>query len=128
MVLENSFARAKARGGTIVLPEGGKLFGCGQFAVDQQVTDLDEVGLLSELEEFTTLLTRHSMIHEDMKKFFEGYPPNAHPMAILASMAPPVPASISAPAPISITPILTDMPAIPMREKRTETPFPYRRS
>ena len=28
----------------------------------------------------------HSMIHEDMKKFFEGYPPSGHPMAILSSM------------------------------------------
>jgi citrate synthase len=26
------------------------------------------------------------MLHEDMKKFFEGYPPSAHPMAILAAM------------------------------------------
>jgi citrate synthase len=26
------------------------------------------------------------MIHEDMKKFFEGFPPNAHPMAILSAM------------------------------------------
>lgn len=39
-----------------------------------------------ELAEFTTLLTRHSMIHEDMKKFFEGYPKTAHPMSILSSM------------------------------------------
>jgi citrate synthase len=31
-------------------------------------------------------ITSHTLIHEDMKKFFEGYPPNAHPMAILASM------------------------------------------
>ncbi len=36
--------------------------------------------------EFRDNLTRHSMIHEDMKKFFEGYPPTAHPMAILSSM------------------------------------------
>jgi citrate synthase len=26
------------------------------------------------------------MIHEDMKKFFEGFPPNAHPMAIISAM------------------------------------------
>jgi citrate synthase len=32
------------------------------------------------------MLTRHSLIHEDMKKFFDGYPPTAHPMAILSSM------------------------------------------
>src|SRR5687768_14225722 len=27
-----------------------------------------------ELERFSTLLTRHSLIHEDMKHFFEGFP------------------------------------------------------
>jgi len=38
------------------------------------------------LDEFRRQLTYHSLIHEDMKKFFEGYPPSAHPMAILSSM------------------------------------------
>ncbi len=45
-----------------------------------------------ELEKFHYGLTHHSLIHEDMKKFFEGYPPSAHPMGILASMV----ASLSA--------------------------------
>src|SRR5579883_2265125 len=40
----------------------------------------------TELSRFSTLLTRHSMIHEDMKRFFDGYPSTAHPMAILSSM------------------------------------------
>ena len=40
----------------------------------------------AELMKFETLLTRHSMIHEDMKRFFDGYPMTAHPMAILSSM------------------------------------------
>jgi citrate synthase len=35
---------------------------------------------------WTTDITNHTLIHEDMKKFFEGYPPNAHPMAILGAM------------------------------------------
>ncbi len=39
-----------------------------------------------QLQSFREKLTYHSMIHEDMKKFFEGYPPTAHPMAILSSM------------------------------------------
>ena len=39
-----------------------------------------------QLAKFSTLLTRHSLIHEDMKHFFEGYPSTAHPMAILSSM------------------------------------------
>ncbi len=40
----------------------------------------------TELDAFTTSLTRHSLIHEDMKRFFDGYPSTAHPMAILSSM------------------------------------------
>jgi len=39
-----------------------------------------------ELRTFAEKLTYHSMIHEDMKKFFEGFPPSAHPMAILSAM------------------------------------------
>ena len=31
-------------------------------------------------------LRKHAVIHEDMKRFFDGFPPNAHPMAILSSM------------------------------------------
>ncbi len=39
-----------------------------------------------QLKHFSQLLTNHSMIHEDMKHFFDGYPVTAHPMAILSSM------------------------------------------
>jgi len=39
-----------------------------------------------QVTEWRRKLTYHSMIHEDMKKFFEGFPPTAHPMAILSSM------------------------------------------
>jgi len=40
----------------------------------------------SEYDAFRMALTRHTLLHEDMKKFFEGFPPNSHPMAILSSM------------------------------------------
>jgi citrate synthase len=40
----------------------------------------------TELAEFRRKLTYHSLIHEDMKKFFEGYPQGAHPMSILSAM------------------------------------------
>jgi citrate synthase len=39
-----------------------------------------------QLDAFRDKMTRHSMIHEDMKKFFEGFSSTAHPMAILSSM------------------------------------------
>ena len=40
----------------------------------------------TELAGFSGQLTRHSMLHEDMKRFFDGYPGTAHPMAILSAM------------------------------------------
>ncbi|MDD9897558.1 MAG: citrate synthase [Candidatus Melainabacteria bacterium] len=40
----------------------------------------------AELEEFSTGLTNHSLLHEDMIHLFAGYPSSAHPMAILSAM------------------------------------------
>ena len=45
-----------------------------------------ELPTAAELESFRSDLTVHTLLHEDMKKFFEGFPPHGHPMAILASM------------------------------------------
>jgi citrate synthase len=40
----------------------------------------------AELAAWREKLTRHSLLHEDMKKFFEGFPASAHPMAMLSAM------------------------------------------
>jgi citrate synthase len=40
----------------------------------------------TELEIWSETLTRHSLLHEEMKHFFVGFPPTAHPMAILSAM------------------------------------------
>ena len=40
----------------------------------------------SELENFTNRINRHTMLHEDIKAFFSGFPRDAHPMAILSSV------------------------------------------
>jgi citrate synthase len=40
----------------------------------------------TELRRFSELLTKNEMLHEDLKFHFEGFPSNAHPMAILSSM------------------------------------------
>jgi citrate synthase len=37
-----------------------------------------------QLGEFRTTILRHTMLHEDMRKFFGGFPRDAHPMAILS--------------------------------------------
>jgi citrate synthase len=39
-----------------------------------------------ELQQFSETITRHSLVHEDMRHFFEAFPSNAHPMAVLAAM------------------------------------------
>ncbi len=46
----------------------------------------------AELKRFEEQLTLHTLLHEDLKKLFEGFPPTAHPMAILSAMV----ASLSA--------------------------------
>jgi citrate synthase len=40
----------------------------------------------AELDDWRERLTRHSLLHEDMKKFFEGFPASGHPMAMLSAM------------------------------------------
>jgi citrate synthase len=45
-----------------------------------------ELPTTAQYESFRQDLTYHSMIHEDMKKFFEGFRHTAHPMAILSAM------------------------------------------
>jgi citrate synthase len=39
-----------------------------------------------ELTRFSILLNDHSLVHEDMREFFESFPRRAHPMGILTSM------------------------------------------
>lgn len=40
----------------------------------------------SELEQFTLRIKRHTMVHEDIKRFYDGFSRDAHPMAMLASV------------------------------------------
>jgi len=40
----------------------------------------------AQFKSWSEKLTRHSLLHEDMKHFFEGFSPTAHPMAILSAM------------------------------------------
>jgi citrate synthase len=38
-----------------------------------------------ELESFDHSIRRHTLIHEDLKSFFDAFPQNAHPMSVLAA-------------------------------------------
>ena len=39
----------------------------------------------TELEEFDGRIRRHTLLHEDLRRFFDGFPRDAHPMAVLSS-------------------------------------------
>jgi citrate synthase len=38
-----------------------------------------------ELDDFGGKLARHTLLHEDLKRFFDGFPRDAHPMPVLSS-------------------------------------------
>ena len=44
-----------------------------------------ELPTAAELSAFEDQIRRHTMLHEDLKRFFEGFPRDAHPMAVLSS-------------------------------------------
>jgi citrate synthase len=39
----------------------------------------------TELEEFDQKIRRHTLLHEELKGFFSGFPRDAHPMPVLSS-------------------------------------------
>jgi citrate synthase len=44
-----------------------------------------ELPTAAQLEDFTTRIREHTMLHEDLKNFFAGFPRDAHPMPVLSS-------------------------------------------
>ncbi|TVT57849.1 citrate synthase [Amycolatopsis rhizosphaerae] len=44
-----------------------------------------ELPTATQLEEFTQKINRHTLLHEDLKRFFDGFPRDAHPMPVLSS-------------------------------------------
>ena len=78
-----------------------------------------------EREDFRGRLTRHSLVHEDMKKFFEGFPPTTHPMVVLSSMI----ASLSAFYPEDGTAEEIDLNIIRLLSKaKTLASYSYKKS
>ena len=39
----------------------------------------------AQLTDFESLITQHTMLHEDLRRFFDGFPRDAHPMPVLSS-------------------------------------------
>lgn len=44
-----------------------------------------ELPTAEQLATFTARLAQHTMLHEDLRRFFDGFPREAHPMAVLSS-------------------------------------------
>src|SRR5699024_7935925 len=44
-----------------------------------------ELPTAAQLGDFEARLRRHTMLHEDLKAFFNGFPRDAHPMPVLSS-------------------------------------------
>jgi citrate synthase len=44
-----------------------------------------ELPTAQELQDFTEKIKNHTLLHEDMRRFFEGFPRDAHPMPVLSS-------------------------------------------
>lgn len=45
-----------------------------------------ELPTVDELGEFRGEITQHTLLHEDVKNFYKGFPRDAHPMAMLSSV------------------------------------------
>ncbi|HTN21690.1 MAG TPA: citrate synthase [Pelobium sp.] len=57
----------------------------------------------TQIQDFQHQISRHTLVHEDMKKFFDGFPSKSHPMGQLSSLV----CSLSAFYPESLDPHAT---------------------
>ena len=46
-----------------------------------------ELPTAAQYDVFVTKITKHTMVNEDMRKIFDGFPVNAHPMGIMSALA-----------------------------------------
>ncbi|MEN8721581.1 MAG: citrate synthase [Alphaproteobacteria bacterium] len=73
-----------------VLLHGG--YPIGQLAEQSDFTEVSYLLLKGrlpnkeELEEFSSTITNHTMVHEQLSKFFSGFRRDAHPMAIMVGV------------------------------------------
>ena len=44
-----------------------------------------ELPSAAQLSDFSQKITRHTLLHEDLRRFFDAFPRNAHPMSVLSS-------------------------------------------
>ncbi len=57
----------------------------GTFLETSYLLIYGELPTPAELEEFQARVNNHTLLHEDLRRFFDGFPRDAHPMAVLSS-------------------------------------------
>jgi citrate synthase len=62
-----------------------QLAGQSSFLEASYLLIYGELPAAGQLAEFTAQISLHTLLHEDMKRFFDGFPRDAHPMPVLAS-------------------------------------------
>jgi citrate synthase len=62
----------------------------------------------TQLADFTQKISRHTLLHEDLKRFFDGFPRDAHPMPVLSSAV----SALSTFYPETLKPVTDDLTEI----------------
>ncbi|WP_078503733.1 citrate synthase [Streptomyces sulphureus] len=58
----------------------------GSFTETAYLLIHGELPTVDELASFKNEITQHTLLHEDVKRFYDGFPSDAHPMAMLSSV------------------------------------------
>ncbi len=115
VTLDSGFKNTGATKSSITFLDGEKGIlkyrGYSIEALAEQSTFLEVAYLLiygslpnqEQIEGFQYQISRHTLVHEDMKKFFDGFPSKSHPMGQLSSLV----CSLSAFYPESLDPNAT---------------------
>jgi citrate synthase len=87
-----------------------------------------ELPTAAQLADFTSKINRHTLLHEDLKRFFDGFPRDAHPMPVLSSAV----SALSTFYPETLKPVtdsLTEMSTIRLLAKLpTIAAYAYKKS
>jgi citrate synthase len=97
VTLDNGFGNTAACSSTITYIDGDagilryrgypieQLAEHSTFAETSYLLIYGELPTAEQLESFANKIRRHTLLHEDLKRFFEGFPRDAHPMPVLSS-------------------------------------------
>jgi citrate synthase len=58
---------------------------CSTFLETSYLLIYGDLPTRGQLENFTEAIRIHTLLHEDLKRFFDGFPRDAHPMPVLSS-------------------------------------------